>query len=84
MIGAIGQALDTGEKIDLGNDPELDDAKWFSFDEVREALKNGTSALGGPPSEGYKEGNLRLPPRTAIANQLITALVDGFATEAKL
>jgi len=84
MIGAIGQALETGEKIDLGNDPELDDAKWFSFDEVREALMNGTSALGGPPAPDYKEGNLRLPPRTAIANQLITALVEGFATEAKL
>jgi len=84
MIGAIGQALESGEKVDLGNDPELDDAKWFSFDEIKEALRNGTSAIGGPPGEGYKEGNIRLPPRTAIANQLITALVDGFATEAKL
>lgn len=84
MIGAIGQALSTGEKIDLGNDPELDDAKWFSHDEINEALENGTSALGAPAGENYKEGNLRLPPRTAIAHQLITALVEGFAGDSKL
>lgn len=38
MIGAIGQATPEGETIDLGNDPELDDAKWFDFDEVSLAL----------------------------------------------
>ncbi len=27
---------------------------------------------------GYKEGGLRLPPRTAIANQLLGAVVGGF------
>jgi ADP-ribose pyrophosphatase YjhB (NUDIX family) len=46
MIGAIGQAIPEGEKIDLGNDPELEDAKWFTLDEVREALRVGTSGLG--------------------------------------
>ena len=80
MIGAIGQAVpEEGERINLGNDPELEDARWFSFEEVREALRTGTSGIGEPPLPGYKEGSLRLPPRTAIANQLIQALVDGFA-----
>jgi len=78
MIGAIGQAHPDGEKVDLGNDPELEDAHWYTFDEIREALRFGTSGLGDPAPPGYKQGNLRLPPPTAIANQLITSLVEGF------
>ncbi|KAJ9629753.1 NADH pyrophosphatase [Taxawa tesnikishii (nom. ined.)] len=79
MIGAIGQAVPgDGEKIDLGNDPELEDARWFSFDEAREALRVGTSGLGEDAGPEYKEGGLRLPPRTAIAHQLITAVTSGF------
>lgn len=66
QIGAIGQTIPTAETIDLGNDPELEDAKWFSFDEVREALRVGTSGIGEPAGPGYKEGNLRLPPPTAV------------------
>ncbi|TVY14018.1 putative NADH pyrophosphatase [Lachnellula arida] len=78
MIGAIGQALPDGEGIHLEHDPELEDAKWVPIDEVREALRVGTTGLGDPAAEGYKEGNLRLPPKTAIANQLLTAVVGGF------
>ncbi|KAM0723471.1 hypothetical protein Q7P37_000457 [Cladosporium fusiforme] len=85
MIGAVGQAVPEGETIDLGNDPELDDAKWFDFAEVRDALRVGTSGLGDPAGSEYKEGGLRLPPSTAIANQLITSVVNGFVgTEAKI
>jgi len=78
MIGAIAQTIPGGEEIVLKHDPELEDAKWVELDEVAEALKVGTSGLGDPAGEGYKEGNLRLPPRTAIANQLLRAVVDGF------
>lgn len=78
MIGAIAQvASPEDEVIKLDNDPELETAKWFELEEIKEALRVGTSSLGEEASEGYKEGNLRLPPRTAIANQLITAVVDG-------
>lgn len=78
MIGAIGQvASPEDEAIKLENDPELEVAKWFTLEEVVEALKYGTSGLGDPAPEGYKEGNLRLPPPTAIANQLISAVVKG-------
>lgn len=80
MIGAVGQAIPEGETIDLGNDPELDDAKWFAFDEVREALRVGTSGLGDDAGPEYKEGGLRLPPSTAIANQLMTSVVNGFVS----
>lgn len=78
MIGAIGQATLTGETIHLGHDEELTDAKWYSFDEVKEALLNGTSGLGEAAPPAYKEGGLRLPPQTAIANQLIQAVIKGY------
>jgi NAD+ diphosphatase len=78
MIGAIGQATPDGETINLGNDPELEAAKFFTFDEVREALKYGVSGLGEPAPEGYKTGGLRLPPQTAIANRLIESVVSGY------
>lgn len=50
----------------MGNDPELEAAKWFPFDEVREALRVGVSGIGEPAGPEYKEGNLRLPPPTAV------------------
>ncbi|KAF1848059.1 uncharacterized protein K460DRAFT_67528 [Cucurbitaria berberidis CBS 394.84] len=80
MIGAIGQAIPGGETIHLGHDVELEDAKWFTAEEVREALRVGTSGLGDDAGPEYKEGGLRLPPQTAIANQLMTAFVNGFAS----
>lgn len=70
MIGAVGQAIPEGETIHLGHDAELEDAKWFTAEEVREALRVGTSGLGEDAGPEYKEGGLRLPPKTAIANQL--------------
>lgn len=77
MIGAIGQALPDGEKIHLEHDPELSDARWVPLEEIREALRVGTSNLGDEAGPEYKEGGLRLPPKTAIANQLLTAVVSG-------
>ncbi|KAL8738072.1 MAG: hypothetical protein Q9181_001096 [Wetmoreana brouardii] len=82
MIGAIAQCIPGGEEIILKHDPELENARWAELDEVREALRVGTSALGESAQEGYKEGNLRLPAGTAIANQLLTAVVGGFVGEA--
>ena len=52
----------------------------FSFDEVRHSLRVGTSGLGEDAGPEYKEGDLRLPPSTAIANQLMTAVANGFAS----
>ncbi|KAF1998162.1 hypothetical protein P154DRAFT_469829 [Amniculicola lignicola CBS 123094] len=84
MIGAIGQAIPGGEEIHLGHDAELEDAKWFTAEEVREALRVGTSGLGEAAGSEYKEGGLRLPPKTAIANQLMWAVVNGFASGAPM
>ncbi|KAI4147494.1 MAG: hypothetical protein L6R39_003092 [Caloplaca ligustica] len=81
MIGAVGQCIPGGEEIVLKHDPELEDARWAELDEVREALRVGTSNLGESAQEGYREGNLRLPGRTAIANQLLAAVVNGFVGE---
>ena len=78
MVGCIAQvARPEDEIIKLDNDPELEAAKWFELEEIQEALEFGVSGLGEDAPSGYKEGNLRLPPRTAIANQLITAVVQG-------
>ena len=88
MIGAIAQCVPEGEEIVLKHDPELEHAKWVSLAEVREALVVGTSGLGEEAGEGYKEGGLRLPPRTAIANQLLTAvtgsLLEGVGAGSKI
>ncbi|KAI1854906.1 hypothetical protein JX266_001024 [Neoarthrinium moseri] len=84
MIGAIGQATTEGETINLGNDPELESAKWFPMEEVRDALLTGTSGLGEAAPEGYKEGGLRLPPQTAIANRLMDAVTGGFLAASKI
>ncbi|EEP79060.1 conserved hypothetical protein [Uncinocarpus reesii 1704] len=78
MIGAIAQvAKPENEKISLVHDPELEDARWFETAEVEEAMRVGTSALGSEPGPEYKQGGLRLPPKTAIAYQLISAVVKG-------
>ncbi|KAB8219662.1 NUDIX hydrolase domain-like protein [Aspergillus novoparasiticus] len=77
MIGAIAQVSDPAhETINLSHDPELEDAKWFDVEEVEEALRIGVSALGDKAGPEYKEGGLRLPPPTAIANQLIRAAIN--------
>lgn len=84
MIGAVAQALPGGEGIHLEHDPELESAKWFPLEEVKEALAKGTSGLGENAPEGYKEGALRLPPQTAIANQLMKAVVEGWGVVSKI
>lgn len=77
MIGCVGQAIEGGEKINL-RDEELEAAKWINIEDLRKSLLTGTSGLDGPPGEGYKEGDMRLPPKTAIAHQLMKAVVDGW------
>jgi NAD+ diphosphatase len=79
MIGCIAQTAEDGpgEEIQLLHDPELEDARWFPIEEVKEALRVGTSGLDEGASKEYKEGGLRLPPRTAIANQLISSVVEN-------
>ncbi|KAK4151249.1 NUDIX hydrolase domain-like protein [Chaetomidium leptoderma] len=85
MIGAIGQALPgDGETIYLGHDAELESAKWFPMDEVKDALARGVSNLGEAAPEGYVEGALRLPPPTAIANRLITSVTEGFFVPSRI
>jgi NAD+ diphosphatase len=77
MIGAIAQVSEPAhEAIDLGHDPELEDARWFPFATVEEALRVGASDLSAPPGPGYKEGGLRLPSPTSIANRLIQTAVN--------
>lgn len=79
MIGCVAQALPQGETISLEYDPELEDARWWPVDTVREALVKGVGRLEDMEKtiEDYPEGSLRLPPPTAIANQLMEAVING-------
>ncbi|MBM3556489.1 MAG: NAD(+) diphosphatase [Alphaproteobacteria bacterium] len=67
MIGCFAEA--TSEAITLDQD-ELEDAKWFHRDEVREMIRRVI--------EGRDDG-LRMPPPLAIAHQLAKAWIDGAA-----
>ena len=77
MLGAFAEAEPNSE-IQL-NDDELEDARWFSRDEIVEALAKediGFFAAG--------DGSLRLPGPYAIAHDLIRAWVDGKHLTAKI
>ena len=83
MVGVVAQAAGgAAEVVDLGNDPELEDARWWSFEEVRRALKGGPRApgLGASDRTGEEkavDAELMVPPRTAIAHVLMDAVVNG-------
>lgn len=62
MIGAHARALDDSLTIDKN---ELDDARWFSRDDVLAALA------------GDKSAPFQAPPRSAIARTLLEAWADG-------
>ncbi|KAK9762172.1 NADH pyrophosphatase [Basidiobolus ranarum] len=65
MIGCIGRAL--SEKIQL-EDMELDDARWFTRQEVLDGLQNPVEITTRATLDPHQ---LRLPPGTAIAHQII-------------
>jgi len=62
MIGAWAEAIDDALTIDTN---ELDDARWFSRNEVIAAL------------DSNKAAPFLTPPRSAIARTLLEAWVDG-------
>eukprot|EP00002_Diphylleia_rotans_P003634 TRINITY_DN12516_c0_g1_i1.p1 TRINITY_DN12516_c0_g1~~TRINITY_DN12516_c0_g1_i1.p1 ORF type:complete len:331 (-),score=77.82 TRINITY_DN12516_c0_g1_i1:109-1101(-) len=73
MLGCIAEAVD--DHIEVDKD-ELEDAKWFSRDEV---------LLGLERSKEQRSTEFRVPPSIAIAHQLIKAwAVDNFAVHANL
>ena len=62
MIGAHAEALDDSLTIDLN---ELDDARWFTREEVEVALS------------GHDDAAFLPPPRSAIARTLLELWADG-------
>lgn len=63
MIGCHGEALDTDIVRD---ETELEDARWFSRDEVRSILAD------------THPGGIRCPPKIAIAHKLIRFWAEGY------
>ncbi|ODQ52618.1 hypothetical protein SAICODRAFT_57814 [Saitoella complicata NRRL Y-17804] len=72
MIGCIAEALPTSTTVDLGNDPELEDARWFTREEVQTALESATFGIFDGVEEEWK-GGLRVPPDSAIAHKLMAS-----------
>jgi NAD+ diphosphatase len=56
-----------------GRDPELQDVRWFSRDEVAAAAARDLEWEG----EAADGAALQLPPRTAIARRLIEGWLEG-------
>ncbi|KAI5292952.1 NADH pyrophosphatase [Ascosphaera atra] len=84
MIGAIAQVGRVeDETVHLEHDAELQDARWYPLAEVEEALRIGTGPLDAGPNPEY-QGGLRLPGSIAIANRLMTAVVEGDFWKAKI
>jgi NAD+ diphosphatase len=73
MTGCIAQAVT--EDIFLGHDPELTEARWFTKEEVKKALSENSASPFAPVPKG-REGELRLPPSSAIAHVLLKAFVE--------
>ncbi|XP_022097450.1 peroxisomal NADH pyrophosphatase NUDT12-like [Acanthaster planci] len=71
MIGCLGYAVSTAITVDT---EELEDARWFERRDVAAALQAGL-ATGGTGSQSGGRQSLLLPPRQAIAHQLIKAWV---------
>ncbi|HMJ32509.1 MAG TPA: NAD(+) diphosphatase [Baekduia sp.] len=61
-----------GEPRPQAADGELEDVRWFTRDEVVEAVSGDASWIDGAPSD-----RLMLPPRTAIARLLLDRWVAG-------
>jgi len=70
MIGCRSEALSQEISVDRS---ELEDAKWFTREEVAKALPLGTEAP-----------NLKLPPKFAIAHQLMKSWIEDTNTQSKI
>jgi NAD+ diphosphatase len=64
MIGCVAEALDAKITVDKA---ELDDAKWFSRDEVATMLQNSTNLEATP----------RMPPPLSLAHQIARRWLAG-------
>lgn len=125
MLGCYGLALSDSQDVHLDLDNELEDARWFSRDEVLAMLSSGANKISkdehkkfeppanhtanGGSAAGVQEGaalapaegklevkgkeetstgreekvRYRVPPRTAIAGQLVERWANGELDEIK-
>lgn len=80
MLGCIAQVKDASEeahRIHLGHDPELEECKWYDFDELRAILPFASHDIMFERPKALKDGEPQLPMREAIAYTLIEAVLNG-------
>lgn len=79
MVGCIAQADPDdpkSEEINLGLDPELADAQWFSIEDAKGWLKKAETSRGLRRGSVGAEDEVFLPPPEAIAFNLIDAVIN--------
>ena len=54
MLGFVAEAERKNISIDDINDTELEDARWFSRNDMQTAIENGTLRFPGPISIAYR------------------------------
>lgn len=89
MIGCVSQVYtrassnnnsedEKDDEIDLGNDPELADAKWFDIEELRKSsLKYAPLGTFAYRPEQLLDHQPQIPPPEAVAWTLIDAVCNG-------
>lgn len=81
QMGVIATCQEGSTEFNPDED-ELEEARWFSRDEILAALDssrgNDARTEGAPkPKTGAKKVNFFLPPEYAIAHQIIKAWANG-------
>jgi NAD+ diphosphatase len=71
MVGCIGVAAAGGEVI--SRDDELEDARWFDVADVAAAVQATLSSSAEDPWAAREDAKFSLPPKFAVAFQLLKA-----------
>ncbi|KAF4556090.1 NUDIX domain-containing protein 5 [Elsinoe fawcettii] len=76
LVGTIGQCRDAADEKITYPEKELDEARWFEFDEVKEALDHGHAMWEDPP-KGYT--GIRVPGNKLMAHRTLRGVLKLFA-----
>lgn len=75
LVGTIGQCKEASDEKITYPEKELDEAKWFEFGEVKEALDHGHAMWEDPP-RGYT--GIRVPGDKLMAHRTLRGVLKLF------